>query len=86
MYSDDIWNGSELQRKNENSFSIYNECILTLFETIWNCRHFFFLNNVSKACTLTVFEKIGSCRNLLKTISLIHAFWYLKRIGTAEKN
>jgi len=42
------------QRKIENDDS--KACILTVFETIWNCRKN--ENNVSKACILTVFETI----------------------------
>jgi len=31
-------------------------------------------NNVSKACILTLLETIWNCGNLLKTMSLKHAF------------
>ena len=36
MHSNSIWNDLELQRKNENNVS--KGYILTVFETIWNCR------------------------------------------------
>ena len=36
MHSDDIWSDYKLQRKNGNIVS--KPCILTEFETIWNCR------------------------------------------------
>ena len=36
VHSDGIWNDLELQRNNENKDGKW--CILTVFETIWNCR------------------------------------------------
>ena len=49
MAIDGIWNDLELQRKSENNIS--KECILTVFETIWNSREHF-KNIVSKPCTV----------------------------------
>ena len=55
MYSDDIWNDLELQRKHENNVS--KAYILKVFGTIWNCREKN-ENNVSKECILEMFETI----------------------------
>jgi len=43
--------------------------ILTLSETIWNCREKN-ENQVSKACILTVFETIWNYRDISKTMTL----------------
>jgi len=37
MYSDGIQNDLELQRKKEK-YNVSKACILTVFQTIWNCR------------------------------------------------
>ena len=48
-----IYNDLELEGNNENNVS--KECIVIVFETIWNCRETD-ENNVFEACILTVFE------------------------------
>ena len=74
------WNCRE---KNESSVS--KACILTVFQTTWNCRAHS-ENNGSIACILTYLKLFGTAENILKTLSLKHAFWrYLKRFRTAEK-
>ena len=43
------------------TINVFGACILSVFETIWNCREHF-ENKVSETCALTVFETIRNCR------------------------
>ena len=56
--------------------NVSKACILTVFETIWNCREHF-RNNASKEYILTL--RFGTADIISKTMSLKHACWrYLK--------
>jgi len=67
--------------------NVSKACILTLFETIWNCRKLFENNMSLKHAFWPYLKRFGTAENILKTMSLKHAFWqYSKPFGTAEKN
>ena len=61
-------------------------CILTVIETIWNCREkvkWMSLNNA----LWRYLKLFWNAKTILKTMELKHAFWrYFKRFGTAHTN
>ena len=66
-----FWPNLKMQNYFENNVS--EACILMVFETMCTCRENIEIN-VAYAYIMTVFETIWNCRQLLKTVSLKHAF------------